>query len=203
MLRNIVAGGLSLASLACVVAAFRFPFVEGILELHLPDFLSRFGMEGMVRRMLIEHGGLQVGPMYLRQAIQGLFDTGSPVLGVLVTLFSVVLPVGKALGSLLLIPWLPRYPRSGYWLRKGILFTSKWAAADVFIVALIIVLFKAETLAFRYEPRVGIYYYAAAAVLSSLAVACLPYISKATPMERERDDSAPAGLLSVDHSTRD
>jgi uncharacterized paraquat-inducible protein A len=51
--------------------------------------------------------------------------------------------------------------------------TSKWSMTDVFLVALLITFFKADTFNFRFEAESGLYFFAAGALLSTITVQVL------------------------------
>jgi uncharacterized paraquat-inducible protein A len=72
--------------------------------------------------------------------------------------------------ALALIPYRNSGPERKDKIIKAIGYVSKWSMADVFIVALIIVMFKAKGFNFKFTAEAGIYFYAISAILSSLAI---------------------------------
>lgn len=150
---NIRTGADSIAALflcaissAALVGAFWTPFMFARFELVLPDYIPNlFGLHQKIRDWLIQTGGVPVGPQYLWPIIRGLFWRGDTVLGVAVTAFSVALPALKILlGAAMAIPggWIS--PGGRMRLASVLHAAGRWAMADVFIVALIIVFIKAE-----------------------------------------------------------
>ena len=130
---------------------------------------------------IIEASGIPVGDRWLLGIIRELVTAGEVPLAVLLGLFSVAFPWAKV-GACVGLGALPG-GRSGargdrparsvrFWL-KFLSVTSKWSMTDVFVVALVIVFFKAESFNFQVEAQGGAYCFAAGAVLSSLAAAIL------------------------------
>ena len=113
-------------------------------------------------------GGVPLGSRTLPGIIGGLFESGTIVLGVLVVLFSILFPLSKIVVTLIIGLGSPS-PR----LTRVLALTGKWSMADVFLVAMLITFFKADSLNFSFVGEVGIYLFAAAALLSSLAVSVL------------------------------
>ena len=89
------------------------------------------------------------------------------LLAALVFLFSMIFPVVKLLG----LAWIwvapmaaARRDRAADWIGQ----LGKWSMVDVFVVAILVVLIKAQDLADA-EAGIGIYLFAAAIVLSMIA----------------------------------
>ena len=75
-------------------------------------------------------------------SVQRLYEVGSPVPATLILLFSVIVPLGKAL----LVAWA-MFLRSGAWRARVLHFVeliAKWSMADVFVVALFIAYLAAQ-----------------------------------------------------------
>ena len=75
-------------------------------------------------------------------SVQRLYEVGSPVPATLILLFSVIVPLGKAL----LVAWA-MFMRSGAWRGRVLRFVetiAKWSMADVFVVALFIAYLAAQ-----------------------------------------------------------
>lgn len=103
--------------------------------------------------------------------IAKLFATRDYLVGVALLAFSVLLPIGKlVLGGNVAIgtPGLDARHRERilYLLATA----GKWSMADVFVVGLMIVFFKAEGFQFTFHAGAGLYCYAAAALTSSAVV---------------------------------
>jgi paraquat-inducible protein A len=103
----------------------------------------------------------------LIELVAGLWEEGDGVIALLVGLFSVVFPAAK----LLVLHMAAYSPAQTHWVKRvGIL--SKWSMADVLVVALAIFAAKTSGLA-EAATQAGIWFYAAATLLSALAAALL------------------------------
>lgn len=154
-----------------LAAAFYFPLIHSSFEVDFPDWLPDwFGLHNDIEKWIIRKGKIPVGEQYLLGIIKALFDDGSLFLGTLILLFSVVFPVVKILLSVIALLPDRRGTRSGDNVLKAIGFVSKWSMADVFIVAVVIVMFKAKGFNFTFHAEAGIYFYAASAILSTLTI---------------------------------
>jgi len=102
----------------------------------------------------------------LIEVVVGLWRDGNWPIAFVVALFSVAFPAAK-----LIVLHIAAYsPRRAHWVeRVGVL--SKWSMADVLVVALVIFAAKTSGLA-EAATQAGIWFYAAAAVMSA-AVAVL------------------------------
>jgi paraquat-inducible protein A len=103
----------------------------------------------------------------LIEVITGLWDEGDVAIAFLVALFSVVFPAAK-----LIVLHIAAYaPERLHWVEKvGVL--SKWSMADVLVVALAIFAAKTSGLADA-ATQSGIWFYAAATLLSAVAAVIL------------------------------
>ena len=123
--------------------------------------------EACVKIWMAKDMGL--GEKKITDIIAELFAKGDVVLGAIIVLFSVLFPIGKVGCTIALS--LSSKSRN---LRRILHLTSKWSMADVFIAALSIVFFKSSSLGFAFTPQIGLYLFAAGAVLSSVAVMLIP-----------------------------
>jgi len=155
-----------------LIGAFYFPFIKSNFSVDFPDWIPNwFGLYDELEEWIIKKGKIPVGNQYLLGIIKSLFLDGSIFLGIIIFLFSVVFPTLKiALCALALIPYRNNGPQRKDKIIKTIGYVSKWSMADVFIVAVIIVMFKAKGFNFRFTAEAGIYLYAISAILSSLAI---------------------------------
>ena len=108
--------------------------------------------------------------------VKALWEVNELMLAAILFFFSIVFPVVKLLG--LVIIWFWRLPEAGrsrllHWL--GLL--GKWSMLDVFVVAILIVLVKLGPLA-RVEPRVGVYVFTAAILCSMLTTMYVERLAK-------------------------
>jgi hypothetical protein len=159
------------AAAVCLAGAFWLPFVHADFVLALPPWVPQ-RLSEQLRSWLIAHARLPVGDQYLGEAIRALFRAREYFIGSAILLFSVLFPVVKIVLSGALAggeAWLSATCRSR--LLRALAVAGKWSMADVFIVAMVIVFFKADRLHFSFRAQAGIYCYAAAALLSSAAVA--------------------------------
>ena len=103
----------------------------------------------------------------LIEVIDGLWQEGDVAIAFLVGLFSIVFPAAK-----LLVLHIAAYaPERLHWVeRVGVL--SKWSMADVLVVALAIFAAKTSGLA-EAATQSGIWFYAAATLLSAAAAVIL------------------------------
>jgi len=155
-----------------LIGAFYFPFIKANFSVDFPDWIPNwFGLYDELEQWIIKKGKIPVGNQYLIGIIKSLFLDGSIFLGIIIFLFSVVFPILKiVLCALALIPYRNKSPQSRNKIIKAIGYISKWSMADVFIVALIIVMFKAKGFNFKFTAEAGIYFYAISVILSSLAI---------------------------------
>jgi paraquat-inducible protein A len=161
---------LVVASALCLVGAFRLPFMHSEFALDLPAWVPDM-MVGRIRLWLIDKGRIAVGDHYLWGVIRKLFAAREYLVGWAILLFSVVFPVAKISLCLVLASGASLLSvRTRHRVHRALSVAGKWSMADVFIVGMVIVFFKAEGFHYNFTAQPGIYYYAAAAVLSSLAV---------------------------------
>ncbi len=131
------------------------------------------GWRDCVKEWIAYKAGLPVGERYVLGVVQDLWNAKEIALSILIALFSFAFPLVKVVMSL----WLAigfRSKRSLRWLMH----VSKWSMTDVFIVALLITFFKAESFNFQFKAEIGVYLFAVAAVVSSLAVMRLEQIAR-------------------------
>lgn len=167
---HILAAIAIVCSATLLVSAFYYPFIKSTFSVDFPDWLPNwFSLHNELEEWIVKKGRIPVGKQYLFGIIKSLFIDGSFFLGVIIFLFSVVFPVLKILlCALALIP--SQTKRAKDKVIKAIGYVSKWSMADVFIVAVIIVMFKAKGFNFKFTAEAGIYFYAVSAILSSIAI---------------------------------
>ena len=166
---NWLAGGLSTAAAICLAGAFLLPFVEARFALRLPPWVPQF-LATEIRTWLVAQGKLPVGEFSLSRMIEELFLANEYLLGMAIVLFSIVIPILKIACCASLAFDTPALSdcRRQHTVRV-LTAAGKWSMADVFIVGMVVVFFKAEGFSYEFEPCAGVYLYAAAALLSSLA----------------------------------
>jgi hypothetical protein len=166
----IIAGVAIVCSAILLIGAFYYPFIKSTFSVDFPDWIPNwFSLHKELEEWIVKKGKIPVGNQYLLGIIKSLFSDGSYLLGIIIFLFSVVFPLLKILlCSFALIPSIHGDTKRS--IIKTISYVSKWSMADVFIVAVIIVMFKAKGFNFKFTAEPGIYFYALSAVLSSLAI---------------------------------
>ncbi|MEQ9618521.1 MAG: paraquat-inducible protein A [Deltaproteobacteria bacterium] len=162
-----------------LICAFYFPFIKSSFSVDFPDWLPNwFGVHEEIEKWIIKKGRIPEGNQYLLGIIKSLFEDGSIFLGIIIFLFSVVFPVLKiALCAAALSRSRLWHTRSHNGVIKTLGYVSKWSMADVFIVALIIVMFKAKGFNFSFTAEAGLYCYAVSAILSSLCIVLIMHRS--------------------------
>jgi len=153
-----------------LVGALYYPFIKSTFSVDFPDWLPNwFSLHNELEEWVVKKGKIPVGNQYLLGIIKSLFEEGSFFLGVIIFLFSVVFPMLKiVLCAIALISSQKRDAKDK--IIKALGYVSKWSMADVFIVAVIIVMFKAKGFNFKFTAESGLYFYAFSAILSSLAI---------------------------------
>jgi len=97
-----------------------------------------------------------------------LMQDGYVFVAFLVFLFSVVVPVTKAI--LLLIALYMKHPSRRYKIYAFIGLIGKWSMADVFLIGIFVSYLSANALKGLYAiPRIGFYFFAAYCILSVLS----------------------------------
>jgi len=165
--KNAIASSMALVGLITLLVSFWFPCVT----------TYQFG---------------SAKPMTLPATVRELWQSGSPVLAIIVGAFSMVFPVIKLAGILLITSpawiWGDRHRHRAHRLMEKF---GALSLLDVFVVALLIVLVKVGGF-LKMEASAGIFLFAAA-VLLSIAASFLVMI----PSHEEVPASADAGLPSA------
>ncbi len=167
---KIIAAVAIICSALLLIGAFYYPFIKSTFSVDFPDWIPNwFSLHDELEEWIVKKGKIPVGNQYLLGIIKSLFADGSFFLGIIIFLFSVVFPMLKiVLCAVALISFQKTDAKDR--IIKAIGYVSKWSMADVFIVAVIIVMFKAKGFNFKFTAEPGIYFYAISAILSSLAI---------------------------------
>lgn len=169
-----------LAAAVLLVLAFQFPFITSSFNLKLPDWIPNWGgMKDNLVKNLSKSGQVPMGPQYLAKLMRELFEMGEYAIGIMVVGFSLVFPTLKIVATGVLLFGRRRISdarRLKYadWLG----FLAKWSMGDIFIVALIIVLVKAEGFAYKFTAEAGVFCYAGSAILASVAASMVKWTVK-------------------------
>lgn len=117
----------------------------------------------------------------ITQSVRSLFESGNSVVASLILLFSILIPVVKALLVAVILFRPPSAARTR--LYEFVRSISKWSMADVFVVGVFIAFLAARALdALDASAGSGLYYFAAYCLLSNLAFQVMtPHQSEGTP----------------------
>lgn len=152
--RNIIAIIFILISLACLYPGLTYPMLNIYVGVQLP---------------LLGELQLYDETQSIVNSIKSLFDSGNALVAWLILLFSVIVPILKAV-ILFLVLLLPSYKASAYAYRF-VSVIGKWSMADVFVVAIFMAYLagqaNANISATLYE---GFYYFAAYCIISIIGI---------------------------------
>lgn len=201
--RNLPALAISLVCTVLLVCAFVLPVLESSIEVSLPGFLERLkrfipnGVEASLKDWLLNMTGVPLGDQYIFGIIRNLWRNNQIFLSTLIFFFSAVFPLVKLVLTLVLSSGMPLTHVRRRKLQSFLEISSKWSMADVFIVAMVVVFFKADGFQFEFVPQAGIYCFAVAALGSSVSVYLLDQQFKA------ESQSAGAALGKIIEKLRD
>lgn len=152
-MRNISALMLLIISLGLLYPGLTQPMMNLTIEASLP-LIGRMEFYNQTQSIM--------------QSIKALFDSGNHVVAILILLFSVVVPLLKAIFLLLAFSFPMAKVR--YYLHQIVLLIGKWSMADVFVVGIFMAYMAGQA-----HPSAtaslhdGFYYFTAYCVLSILA----------------------------------
>jgi len=171
---------LSIAAGLLLGAALLLPFLDCDLDVPTPEWVQKadrllpmLSLEDRLQAWVVDFTGVPTGSRSLPDIIGDLFGSGDILLGLTILFFSLLFPCLKIVLSVVVASPKKRGPDTQSTLVKLLGFTKNWSMADVFLIALVVIFFKAEGLHLQFEARSGLYCFAAAALLSSLAVMTL------------------------------
>ncbi len=163
----VLTSALALISLG---VSFCLPFIHSNFRLDMPGWLPH-RLASSIHQLAIDKGRIPIGHQYLIGIIRELFESEEFVLGWAITLFSFILPVIKVLILFFLsLTGRQLSPPIRHRFLAILHAIGRWSMADVFIVALCIVIFKAEGFHFQITAKAGMYFYAFSACLSTLSI---------------------------------
>jgi hypothetical protein len=168
---------LNFSAILSLIAANCFPFVYCTFNLKMPPWLPHI-LNNPLREWLIAQARISTGPQYLWEIISKLFLSNEFFIGLAVTIFSLILPLLK---SVIVCFMTCTFNHMGETKRKNTLHVlssvSRWSMADVFIVGLCIVFFKAEGFHFRFSAGCGLYFYVLSSFLTTMSYGLLSKLS--------------------------
>jgi len=131
-----------------------------------------------LKEWLIAQSRISIGPQYLCEIISKLFLSNEFFIGLAVMTFSLILPLIKsAIVCFLSLTFNHMEESKRKNIVKLLSSISRWSMADVFIVGLCIVFFKAEGFHFRFSAGYGLYFYVLSSFLTSMAYGLLSKLS--------------------------
>lgn len=136
----------------------------------------------------LDPGAVEPQTFSLLGGIGHLFHGGDFFIGSVLLLFSVLFPAAKLLTTLYLAQAEPRH---GTKFVGALANLGKWSMLDVFVVAGIVISFKAFPLGTRIEPRWGIGLFAVSVILGMIGV----HFLKRTFMPKTDDRTNSKGRL--------
>ena len=150
--RNIIAVAVILLSLGLLYPGLTEPMLNLTIAAKLP-FLGDMELYNKTQSIM--------------QSIYDLFDSGNTLVALLILVFSVVIPIMKAICLLiaLIMPFHPISPR----LHQFVLVIGKWSMADVFVVGLFMAFMAGKAHpSTQAELHAGFYFFLAYCILSIL-----------------------------------
>lgn len=145
---NRVAATLAALALAVLAAALTMPFMEMTVMADRRDF----SLIGGIRK---------------------LQNDGHGWIALILLIFSVIFPIAKLTALLIATSRLANIsPKTRRILHKAADITGKYSLLDVLVVAVLIVIVKFKGVA-EVEPRAGVYFFAAAVILSIFSGMCV------------------------------
>ena len=158
--KRTAAAALAVLSGLFLMNALTSTFITAVLDLQIPEWIPDV-LHERIYNWVLEHAGFAVGPQRLLGVIANLYKTDT-FLGVVVFVFSIVIPFGKVVVCLL----GAIYPTKKNLGPRLAAYISKYAMADVFIVSLVVVLIKADQLVYRFRIEEGFWFFFAAVIAS-------------------------------------
>ena len=108
--------------------------------------------------------------------VVALWEVNEILLALLLFFFSIIFPVIKL--AALAVIWFVKLPEEyRQWLLHWLGLLGKWSMLDVFVVAIIVVAAKMETLT-KVEPQVGIYVFGGSVFLSMLTTMHVTWLAR-------------------------
>ncbi len=150
--RNLLALLLTIVSLGLLVPGLTRPVLT---------ITANISMLGVTREIFRE-------TQTIVQSVERLLDSGNAFVALLILLFSIIVPVLKAIVLFVLLG--VRAPESRYALFRFVRSISKWSMADVFVVGIFIAFLAANALDnLQAVAGEGLYWFASYCLVSNLA----------------------------------
>lgn len=162
-----------------IVAGTQMPLVGGSIQ----DMVSNFFGPELFSQQCLRNWtpcfqdwiatqiGITRGDQYLLRMIRDTFGHGEIFLGTIILVFSVLFPISKNVLGVLAGLSSSTTTKQGYYMLLDK--TGKWSMTDVFVVALLILFFKAENIHLHLHSDIGVYCFAISTLLSSIAAKIL------------------------------
>ena len=128
--------------------------------------------------------GIPLGDQSLMSVIKGLFTHNEILLGCVIFIFSICFPLSK-----LALLFIAASGKASEGIIQFLKYTSKWSMTDVFVIGLLISFFRAETFSFQFYAGIGVYLFAAGALLSSWGITLIDQSATKAPCENSPDDN--------------
>ena len=153
-IRNWIAIALILVSLVCLYPGLLRPIMSVRVAVQLP---------------LLGEVVLQERTQSIVQTVEYLYKSGNALVAFLILLFSIVVPVLKAV--LLLVVLLLRRMRGRQWIHRFVYTIGKWSMADVFVVGVLLAFLATDANdSVQAVLHEGFYYFLAYCLISLMAV---------------------------------
>ena len=152
--RNAIALVLILISLVCLYPGLTLPIIKINIGAKLP-MIGEFTLFERTQSVV--------------ESIQSLFETDNNLVAWLILLFSIAVPILKAVILLLVLAFKNLPGRKALYRFVGLI--GKWSMADVFVVGVLLAfLATGENESIRAEIFEGFYYFASYCVISIIAI---------------------------------
>ncbi len=149
--------------------------LQWIVEFFLTVSLLLFVAGLLLPALAITSIGLLQQEYSIVEGIQRFFNNGQELIGAVVLFFSVILPLAKiATGFLALRHW-NHYGQAARRTLGVLAFISKWSMADVFVLALTILIINGQ-LTTSADLRPGVAFFTAGVLLSSVCMLGINWI---------------------------
>lgn len=190
----LVGGALFVTAGGLLVASLLVPLVEVSFD---PPFLYKLPVawRGSVRAWFLELAGISVGEARTGQIVKSLWTQGDELLAFVIVAFAIFFPWFKLFVSMSLLVGAERFSRGTRRLLDRLLgFASRWSMGDVFVVAFLVAMFRAQKLRFAVEARGGLYLLFGGAIAAGILAELVHHAERrslCSELKQVRRDLAP------------